>query len=400
MKILSQLIAGGAFVQLLMIISILVASRLYSPDVFGELSWYLSFASLFCVIGALRLDYIVLNENIVPKEKKFFFINAVLVNIINLFILLMILIFFSVFFKYKHNILYLWFFCVSLSIFNLISQYSIVIKVYNKLYIYKLFQLLIQILMLCIFYYFIGDNGLIFANLLPQIIIGFYFFIMVRKKIVFPKTHEFLFFFKKNKKNAIKNTLLSVVQYSTPVAPIIFGEYFFHKNQIGAYFLFSQAISGAFALLRRNFLILLNGEYSEKYKVVNLFNNIVTLKNFMFILLIISISMPPLIFLSNKIIANIFGISWVEFSWLLPLLFIYYFLDAIFQPFSTLYPLLDAVNKALIYEGVRFLLVVVVLPLATYFLSLSFFYFILLFIINMILIYILIFRSIFFYVKK
>ncbi|MHC3123658.1 hypothetical protein NL42_08350, partial [Acinetobacter sp. GN11] len=82
MKILSKLIAGGIVIQLLVAVSVMISSRLYKPEVFGELGWYLSFASVFAIVAALRFDYIVLSDRVNEEEKKEFFSNAIVVSLL------------------------------------------------------------------------------------------------------------------------------------------------------------------------------------------------------------------------------------------------------------------------------------------------------------------------------
>ena len=72
MKILSKLIAGGVIVQILVAVSVMISSRLYKPEVFGELGWYLSFASVFAIVAAMRFDYIVLSDRVCSEEKNEF----------------------------------------------------------------------------------------------------------------------------------------------------------------------------------------------------------------------------------------------------------------------------------------------------------------------------------------
>ena len=137
MKILSKLIAGGVIVQILVAVSVMISSRLYKPEVFGELGWYLSFASVFAIVAAMRFDYIVLSDRVCSEEKNEFFSNAIVVSIITFFLLCIGVVIANNVFHFKYNIIYLLLFCLSLSFFNLLSQYLILIKDYNKFIFYK-----------------------------------------------------------------------------------------------------------------------------------------------------------------------------------------------------------------------------------------------------------------------
>ncbi|MBF4454322.1 hypothetical protein IRT38_02725 [Acinetobacter sp. SK-43] len=399
MKILSKLIAGGVIVQILVAVSVVISSRLYKPEVFGELGWYLSFASVFAIVAAMRFDYIVLSDRVCAEEKNEFFSNAIVVSILTFFLLCIGVVIANNVFHFKYNIIYLLLFCLSLSFFNLLSQYLILIKDYNKFIFYKTNQLLLQIVMIVGFYYVFHENGLLLANILPQLIISILFFLFIRKSLSF-KLNNFIPFFYKNYKEGFKNSFLTFIQYSTPVIPVLFGGYVFDKSQIGAYFLFSQTMAVPFSLIRRNVLILFNGEYSDAKKIKELFESVLTARNFIIVLMSFACFLVFLVFCSSYIIMIFFGREWLEFSWLLSLLFIYYFFDALLQPLTTLYPLWGKVNKALGFELVRFASVAIVLPLVVFFAKLSFSSFVILFLIIMLLIYVVNFYSILKYVKR
>lgn len=399
MKILSKLIAGGVIVQILVAVSVMISSRLYKPEVFGELGWYLSFASVFAIVAAMRFDYIVLSDRVCAEEKNQFFSNAIVVSIITFFLLCIGVVIANNVFHFKYNIIYLLLFCLSLSFFNLLSQYLILIKDYNKFIFYKTNQLLLQIVMIVGFYYVFYENGLLLANILPQLIISILFFLFIRKSLSF-KLNNFIPFFYKNYREGFKNSFLTFIQYSTPVIPVLFGGYVFDKSQIGAYFLFSQTMAVPFSLIRRNVLILFNGEYSDAKKIKELFESVLTARNFIIVSMSFACFLVFLVFCSSYIIMIFFGREWLEFSWLLSLLFIYYFFDALLQPLTTLYPLWGKVNKALGFELVRFASVAIVLPLVVFFAKLSFSSFVILFLIIMLLIYVVNFYSILMYVKR
>jgi hypothetical protein len=237
------------------------------------------------------------------------------------------------------------------------------------------------------------------ANIFPQLIISLLFFWLIRNNLSF-NYKNFRIFIRKNLGEGLKNSFLTFIQYSTPVIPVLFGGYIFDKSQIGAYFLFSQTMAVPFSLVRRNVLILFNGEYSDPGKIKKLFEHVLTTRN---VLIATSVFLSLLVFLvfcSKYIIIMFFGREWLIFSWLLSLLFVYYFIDALLQPLTTLYPLWGEVNKALGFELTRFISVAIILPLIAFFAKLSFLYFIILFLIIMLLIYVVNFYSILKYVKR
>lgn len=399
MRILSKLIAGGLIVQVLVAISVMISSRLYKPEIFGDLGWYLSFASLFSVLAALRFDYIVLSDRVKGEEKNIFFSNAVLVNLIVLIIFSIGLLVLSSIINFKYNILYLICFCFSLSFFNLMSQYLILIKDYKNYVAFKTYQVIFQIFIIVLLYYILPQDGLLLANIIPQLSIPIIYFILKRNVIIF-KFSNFKNFIKRNIADGIKNSSLAFMQYSTPVVPVLVGGYIFDKSNIGVYFLFSQAIAAPFALVRRNVLILLNGEYSDKYKIKKLFNEIINIRNITITFFIFLSVFFLLIFLSKYLVLVFFGSTWVSYSWLMLVLFIYYFIDALLQPLTTLYPLWGKVNKALMFEVIRFCSVALLLPIIAFLFKISFLWFVILFLTFMALIYLVNFFSILNYVKR
>ncbi|UGQ26250.1 hypothetical protein [Acinetobacter calcoaceticus] len=399
MKILSKLIAGGIIIQLLVAVSVMISSRLYKPEVFGELGWYLSFASVFSIVAALRFDYIVLSDRVNEEEKKEFFSNAIVVSLLIFSLLSLCTIVANSIFSFKYSITYLLLFCLSLSFFNLLSQYLILIKDYKKFIFYKTNQLILQIILIVGFYYYFSEKGLLLANIFPQLIISLLFFWLIRNNLSF-NYKNFKIFIRKNLGEGLKNSFLTFIQYSTPVIPVLFGGYIFDKSQIGAYFLFSQTMAVPFSLVRRNVLILFNGEYSDPGKIRKLFEHVLTTRNVLIATGVFLSLLVFLVFCSKYIIIMFFGPEWLMFSWLLSLLFVYYFIDALLQPLTTLYPLWGEVNKALGFELTRFISVAIILPLIAFFAKLSFLYFIILFLIIMLLIYVVNFYSILKYVKR
>lgn len=399
MRILSKLIAGGLIVQVLVAISVMISSRLYKPEIFGDLGWYLSFASLFSVLAALRFDYIVLSDRVKSEEKNNFFSNAVLVNLIILIVFSVVLLILNNIIYFKYNIIYLICFCFSLSFFNLMSQYLILIKDYKNYVALKTCQVIFQIFIIVAFYYILPQDGLLLASIIPQLFIPIIYFLLKRNIFKF-NFLNFKAFIRKNIAEGIKNSSLAFMQYSTPVVPVLVGGYIFDKSNIGVYFLFSQAIAAPFALIRRNVLILFNGEYNDRYKIKKLFNKIISFKNIAITFFIFLCVLILLILSSKYLVLVFFGSTWVSYSWLMLVLFIYYFIDALLQPLTTLYPLWGKVNKALIFELTRFFFVALLLPTIAFFFKIPFIWFVILFLTFMTLIYLVNFLSILSYVKR
>lgn len=397
MQIILKLLAGSIFVQILMLMSLILSSRLYSPEKFGDLGWYMSVASIFAIISALRLDYIALRESII--DKRDFYKNTVFLNLIIIFLSGFFLMLISFLFNFNFSVFVLLFFLMGLSLFNSLSQYLVINKLYNRIVFFRVLLVVIQIILLLYYNYNYNENGLILSNLIPYCIIGFYFIIFfIRKNLI--DFHTFFIFLKINFREGFNNTLLTFMQYSTPLVPVLFGTYFFDSKNIGAYFLISQVVVAPFSLIRRNLLIYFNGELNSPNNAKKIMSDFFSYKKLVILIFLIALSIFLVNILSEYLVLLVFGKEWVDFYWLLSLLFFYYLFDTIFQPFTTLLPLWGELKKSMYLEFSRFFLVFALLPLLAYVIKLSFIYFLCIYIFIMLFIYLINFIFVIFYMTK
>lgn len=389
MSLFIRLLGSGILVQILAILTTLIFSRLFSIDQFGELAFYASFGSLMAVIGGLRFDYIILKNDIKEKDEGFFLSNLVSI-FLNIFVVLVVFLLQSIFDILNNiNIFYLMSFGLGFSFFNNFSQYLIALKKYDDFIRIRFFQIL-GVLLLGVFfnYVFFSSQSLLYAYSFSQLLFGFFGFLLIlftnaNQKQVFR-------FFKKNFIEAFKNFSISFMQYSTPLVPVLVGGYIFDQKNIGAYFIFSQMISAPLNIFRRNLLVFFNGELGVKENFLEFISGqLFTIKNifiFIFILFVLSI----IIYIANEqIVSIILGVQWVEYSYLLFPLVIYFLFDCILQPFTTLLPLWGRVNFSLCVEAFRFVLLIFLLPAITIYFNCSFLHFLLIYITIMLGIYIL-----------
>lgn len=392
MKIFIKLMSSSIAVQIVMILSTLVFSRVFLVENFGELALYASFGSIMAVIGGLRFDFLILKENVQNKIIGFF-----LSNLVSLFLnLALVLLLFIVqhlagfFENYSIGILFL--FGMGFSVFNNLTQYMISIKSYNNFIKLRLVQVF-SVFFIAIFLYITEykNIALLIAYGGSQLILGllgFIFIVCHSNNLINGK--DIKIFFKENFSESSKNSLISFMQYSTPLVPVIIGSMFFDKKLIGAYFIFAQMISAPLSVIRRNMLIYFNGELSCKQNFNKLFKFYFSKKILAIFLTGNLVILIIVFFFKDDLTFIALGEQWQPYSYLLlPLLF-YFIFDCILQPFTTLLPLWGNVNFSLYSEAIRFFLLLFLVPLATLAFNLSFINFILLYIIIMLSVYLII----------
>lgn len=391
MNVFIKLMSSGVLVQLLMIFTTLVFTRLFSAESFGELAFYASYGSILAIIGGLRFDYLNLKDSVENKYIGYLVSNlcSFVLNI-SIFCILVGIKNASHFLN-GYNLKYILFFGLSYSFFHNLTQYFISQKDYKKFIISRLVQILsIFVIGISLYNQSYSENALVLAYGFSQFFLGFSGFIVVTKdnydKV---SMNDVKLFFHMNLNEAFKNTVISFMQYSTPLVPILFGGVLFSEKEIGAYFVFSQMISAPLSVIRRNLLIYLNGEFSSPSKFKSVFKYINT-KYLKAAMLLAAIGFLIVYLFEARIIELILGNQWTAFSYLLLPLIIYFIIDSLLQPLTTLLPLWGDVDYSIRVEAARFIIIILLLPVVTIYLNLNFFIFLMLFIAIMIIAYVMI----------
>ena len=396
MRIFIKLMSSGILVQALMLLSTLVFSRIYLVDDFGELAFYASFGSIMAIIGGLRFDYILLKESISDKVGAYF-----LSNISSLFFnLIIFLIFFIIQYFFQlldYNLFILFLFGFGFSLFNNLTQFFVAQKKYNYFITSRFIQVITVFVIAALAYVSPYElKGLLWAYGGSQFLLGLIGFIFVLKnKSVEVNLVSLREFYKENISEAAKNSLISFMQYSTPLIPVFVGGMFYDKKIIGAYFVFSQMISAPLNVIRRNLLIYFNGEFSSKEKFYSAFYKVFSLTRFLLFLGVLSVLLLITYFFKDELTLLVLGSQWSPYAYLLLPLVFYFVFDSILQPFTTLLPLWNKVNVSLLYEGVRFILLVIILPALIYIFKFDFVIFLTIYILIMLCVYLMIFYKIF-----
>ncbi|MFK4050579.1 lipopolysaccharide biosynthesis protein [Acinetobacter venetianus] len=396
MRIFIKLMSSGILVQVLMLLSTLVFSRIYLVDDFGELAFYASFGSIMAIIGGLRFDYILLKESILDKVGAYF-----LSNILSLFLNLVILLIFFViqyFFQLlKYNLLILFLFGFGFSLFNNLTQFFVAQKKYNYFIILRFIQVITVFVIAILAYASPYElKGLLWAYGGSQILLGLMGLgFLLKNKWVEVDLASLHKCYKENISEAGKNSLISFMQYSTPLIPVFVGGMFYDKKIIGAYFVFSQMISAPLSVVRRNLLIYFNGEFSSREKFYHAFSKVFSLTRFFLFLGVLSVLLLITYFFKDELTLLVLGSQWSPYAYLLLPLVFYFVFDSLLQPFTTLLPLWNKVNISLLYEGVRFFLLVIILPVLIYIFKFDFVIFLTIYILIMLCVYLMIFYKIF-----
>ncbi|XZT13222.1 lipopolysaccharide biosynthesis protein [Acinetobacter baumannii] len=396
MRIFIKLMSSGILVQALMLLSTLVFSRIYLVDDFGELAFYASFGSIMAIIGGLRFDYILLKESIWNKVGAYFLsnISSFFSNLIIFLIFFIIQYFFHLL---NYNLFILFLFGFGFSIFNNLTQFFVAQKKYNYFITLRFIQVITVFVIAALAYVSSYElKGLLWAYGGSQFLLGLMGFVFVLKnksvEINLVSLHKF---YKENISEAAKNSLISFMQYSTPLIPVFVGGMFYDKKIIGAYFVFSQMISAPLNVIRRNLLIYFNGEFSSKEKFYNAFYKVFSLTRFVLFLSILSVVLLITYFFKDELTILVLGSQWSPYAYLLLPLVFYFIFDSLLQPFTTLLPLWNKVNISLLYEGCRFILLVIVLPVLIHIFKFDFVIFLTIYIFIMLCVYLMIFYKIF-----
>lgn len=383
--------SSGILVQLLMIATTLVFTRLFSVENFGELAFYASYGSILAVISGLRFDYLNLKDSIHDKYVGYLVSSmcCIILNIIIFFLLFVASYFYDVLSKYSLYSMFL--FGISYGLFHSLSQYFIANKDYKKFIFCRLVQVSsIFIIGLSLYLAQYNNNPLILSYSFVQLLLGFIgLLIIIRNNVVETTIQQTRVFFNENLSEALKNTIISFAQYSAPLVPVLIGGMLFDEKNIGAYFVFAQMISAPLSVIRRNLLVYLNGEFSSIQKFRSLFKYI-NKKYIALGCIFILFAFAVVYFLDEEITLLVLGGQWVVFSYMLFPLLLYFIIDTVLQPITTLLPLWGNANYSISLEVLKIILLTTMLPLLTIYFSLSFMGFLLLFIAIMIIAYVMI----------
>ncbi len=352
------LFGGGVVAQIILLLGSILLARLYDPSAFGVYGFYAGIGSLVAVVSGGRYDYLAFDSRLSDQERRHCFGAAfIALFLVVIPLLIVALIAFKNSFERRENF-YFWAIGVSVSssIFYIASQFNLVSKDYKIYSLIRSLQAVLQVTSAAVISFFLPASGLSLAFAGSQLIFGSYLFY---RQLGGRDTSFFkdgFYVFKSKSAAAAINSLATFLQYSTPLAPLFFGTFYFSKAEVGAYFLYSQLFAAPLGVFRRSMLGILSSEFSDPKKALSAVKE---KKNSLkkagvWALLLVVVVAAFLVFFSEQLVVVLFGRSWVEFSYFMFPMALYFLLDAMLQPLSTLIPLWGARVLHLWVEAFRF----------------------------------------------
>ena len=383
--VFGYIFGSAVSVQLLMMLSVMVLSRLYDAESFGVLAFYAGVASLYSVVSGFRYDYLAFGD--VTERPHSYYALSLLLSLI--FSVLLIVVFIFSVLREGYSVYVIYFFCVSSAVFYLGTQYLIALKEYRLFARCRVLQVGLQALIGVSAVALAPSTGLLYAFMFSQLFVGLLILFKAKSSLARLDFSSVVVLGRKRKAEAFRQTVLVGLQYSTPFAPVLLGGFFFTVSEVGGYFVMLQLFSGPASVFRRSAINFLNGElasFSFAAGVIRSQRKKILLMAFLLAVGML-IGLILVWWLQDVLVAALFGEKWLAHASLLPLLFVYFFLDALLQPLTTLLPLWGKEKYALLYEVLRFFLVFLVLPLGVFFWAYSFSQFLVLYFACMLLCY-------------
>lgn len=351
------MLGSGGVTQLALFLGAILLARMYGPENFGMLAFYLGIGSVVAVVSGLRFELIGFSQE--ADKKNIYYVLSLVASVV-----VVLLVFgFSLLFNYDAACVLL-LICASSALFYLTTQHLISVGSYRLFSILRLLQVIAQVVVGVLLFEILPDNGLLIAYSLSQLIIGLYILVWSLDCFKGICIAQLKAAFEVKLKGALSNSLTSLLQYSTPFAPALLGSFFYSSAEVGAYFVVSQAIAAPLAIFRRSVINFLNGQAATPKKALEILKG---LSAYLFPMLlggglfIFFIGFCASLY-GTELMALLFGPHWQGFGSIVVPILIYFIMDMLLQPLTTLLPLWGYHGQALKFEGIRFLLVFAVLP--------------------------------------
>jgi hypothetical protein len=355
------IVGSGMLAQALMFLGTLVLSRCYGPAAFGQLGYFLGIASVVAVVCGLRFDYLVFAPGRFGRH-VFFVIAGSCALLLHLAmgVLLVVL---------QQNgggeksAYWLLLFSFATSIFYLGTQLQVALAQYDQFARTRLIQACALIVLGLGLSVFGSRNGLFIAYAAPQLLVGLLIFSGQVSSLRQVSAAQVRACWQAYRRPAGANAFLVLMQYSTPFVPVLLGSLYFAPDQIGAYFLFSSAFAAPFAVFRRSLIHFLNAEMSTPAKVLPLARAAGRRGWLLAAAALAALAGCVLAgMLAEPLTRIVFGKNWVPYASLVLPVLVFFALDGMLQPFTTLLPLWGAQTRLMRFEAARFVGVFVLVP--------------------------------------
>lgn len=369
----SILLGSSILAQAILVGCSILFARLYSPDAFGTLAYVTGVTSIATTVVGLRFDHMAFSR---PNDQKRQLYQAAFLFFVMLSVVASVLALLAARFFPAHGKELGWLmpFAVANGMYYLCSQWQIAQGAYGSFGRVRVIQAILQLgigIALC---FVAPDRGLLLAILLSQVVAA----ILVcagkdmRQLNVFDaSTFRFL---KSNFSPALVNSVSALLQYSTPLAPIVLGPIFFSKQEIGAYFLFSSAFSAPCAIFRRSILSYFNGEVKSAEQIRAMLGRTAgSHARAIWALGCVGVLAALLLHLNAAALTClVFGRDWRPYAALMVPLALFFAADTVLQPFSTFLGMWGRERVQMVIEISRFMLTCVAWPVLVYILKLEF----------------------------
>lgn len=369
----SILLGSSILAQAVLATCSILFARLYSPDAFGTLAYITGVTAIATTVVGLRFDHLAFSRSADQKRQMYqaaFFIFFLLSTVAAVLASLA-LAFFPVDGK---DLGWLMPFAVANGMYYLCSQWQIAQGAYATFGRVRVIQAVLQMGIGVALSFVAPNRGLLLAIFVSQIIAA----VLVltgkdfRELRIFSKETSVVL--KSNFRPALVNSFSALLQYATPLAPIVLGPIFFSKQEIGAYFLFSSAFSAPCAILRRSILSYFNGEVKSSDQMRAMLQRAVAGRATAIWALAGGGLLAALVLHMNAgaLTGLVFGKDWRPYASLMLPLALFFAADTVLQPFSTFLGMWGHERTQMAIEIVRFMLTCVAWPLLVSILKLEF----------------------------
>jgi len=354
---------GAAVAQICFVAATPILTRLYLPSTYGNFANLMALSAIYSPIASLRYDFIYFKDKQNPNQ----YLSACFISLaitLPLFCLIYVVSYPGVFSQFDKFLLLAASFTAAL--LNLSSQFLIGSLEYSAFSRTKALQGIFQVAISLLLGFAGLSSGLIIALISAQIITTWLQFRALKPGMkISIDIHNGLHLFRNNIKIAITSTITTLLQYSTPFAPIFISMLYYTKPDSGGYFFCAQLFAVPLSLFRRSLLNIITSEFSELKNAHSNFKSLkmktkkmqVSVIGFTTLIILLVYYKGPWLF------GIFFGKEWINagnLAWIILLMFI---IDMICQPISNMLTLWNKERKNLVIEFIRFCSVFVV-PIA------------------------------------
>jgi O-antigen/teichoic acid export membrane protein len=369
----SILLGSSLLAQAILVGCSILFARLYSPDAFGTLAYVTGVTSIATTVVGLRFDHMAFSR---PTDQKRQMYQAAFLFFVLLSVTSIVLAFVATCFLPMNGKELGWLmpFAVANGMYYLCSQWQIAQGAYGSFGRVRVIQAVLQLSIGIALCFVAPDRGLLLAILLSQAIAAILVWAgkdMGQLNVFHRSTFRFL---KSNFSPALVNSVSALLQYSTPLAPIVLGPIFFSKQEIGAYFLFSSAFAAPCAIVRRSILSYFNGEVKSADQIRDVLRRTAGSHATAICVLAGAGILAAFVLQLNAVALTgiVFGKDWRPYASLMMPLALFFAADTALQPFSTFLGMWGHERMQMLIEIARFMMTCVAWPLLVFVLKLEF----------------------------